>query len=33
VSETVLPKLGVRPGEDVRRRDHQAIVDVPVAAG
>jgi alkanesulfonate monooxygenase len=33
VSETVLPKLGVRPGEDVRARDHQAIVDVPVAAG
>lgn len=33
VSETVLPKLGVRPGDGVRERDHQAIVDVPVAAG
>jgi alkanesulfonate monooxygenase len=33
VSETVLPKLGVRPGDGVRARDHQAIVDVPVAAG
>ncbi|HEY6761594.1 MAG TPA: LLM class flavin-dependent oxidoreductase [Baekduia sp.] len=33
VSETVLPKLGVRPDAGVRSRDHQAIVDVPVAAG
>src|SRR3954453_1485475 len=33
VSETVLPNVGVRPGDDVRSRAHQAIVDVPVAAG
>jgi alkanesulfonate monooxygenase len=33
VSETVLPKLGVRPAQSARRRDHQAIVDVPVTAG
>jgi alkanesulfonate monooxygenase len=33
VSETVLPKLGVRSDTGVRARDHQAIVDVPVTAG
>src|SRR3954447_2454559 len=33
VSETVLPRLGVRPAKSARRRDHQAIVDVPVTAG
>ncbi|MCW2986717.1 MAG: alkanesulfonate monooxygenase [Conexibacter sp.] len=33
VAETVLPKLGVRPATGARERDHQAIVDVPVAAG
>jgi alkanesulfonate monooxygenase len=33
VSETVLPKLGVRPTHAARQRDHQAIVDVPVTAG
>jgi alkanesulfonate monooxygenase len=33
VAETVLPQLGVRPPRTARDRDHQAIVDVPVAAG
>jgi alkanesulfonate monooxygenase len=33
VAETVLPKLGVAPNREVRARDHQAIVDVPVTAG
>jgi alkanesulfonate monooxygenase len=33
VAETVLPKLGVRPAQGARQRDHQAIVDVPVTAG
>jgi alkanesulfonate monooxygenase len=33
VAETVLPKLGVGPPRSARDRDHQAIVDVPVAAG
>ncbi|MDX6688187.1 MAG: alkanesulfonate monooxygenase [Baekduia sp.] len=33
VAETVLPKLGLSAPRPVRERDHQAIVDVPLAAG